>query len=526
VNTASRKLGELLVDRRLVSKDTLEQLLVRETEVGVPVARLLVEEGHVREEDLLRAIADRVGMDFVELDDELFESEAVGKLPEQSARSLTSIPLRVHGPGLVVAVADPFDPDAHHKLEQITGMPVKLVLATRAAIVRAIDFVHGPKQPDLQVVAPDGSVQYPGNTSEAMIHDQLHINELLTLLVEAKGSDLHLTAGSPPQVRVNGRLSFLPDLDPMTPAELRRMIYAILTEKQRESLEEDLELDCSHPVPRCGRFRVNVFFQRDSIGAVFRAIPSEIQSLADLGLPPVVTSLSDLPRGLVLITGPTGSGKSTTLASMIDLINQRRPVHIMTVEDPIEFLHSHKKAIVNQREVGTDTHGFANALRHVLRQDPDVILVGEMRDLEAISTALTAAETGHLVFATLHTQDAPQSIDRIVDVFPPHQQQQVRVQLAATLQAVVTQQLVPTSDGQGRAVASEVMIATPAIRNLIREAKVHQIATAMQAGGQHGMVTMDQSLADLTKRHIVSYEIGIERCSNIEDFQRLVGRIA
>jgi len=524
VNSASRKLGELLVDRRLVSKDTLEQLLVRETEVGIPVARLLVEEGHVREEDLLRAIAERVGMDFVELDDELFEPEAVGKLPEDVARSLTSIPLRVHGPGLVVAVADPFDPEAHHKLEKITAMPVKLVLATKAAIVRAIDFVHGPRQPDLQVVAADGSVQYQGSSSDALVEDGTHINDLLITLLEHGGSDIHLTAGSPALMRINGKLVPVEDSEPMKPAELRRMIYAILTERQREALEEELELDCSHPVPGNGRFRVNVFFQRDSIGAVFRAIPSETRSLADLGLPPIVASMADMPRGLVLITGPTGSGKSTTLASLIDLVNQRRAVHIMTVEDPIEFLHTHKKGIVNQREVGSDTHGFSNALRHVLRQDPDVILVGEMRDLEAIATALTAAETGHLVFATLHTQDAPQAVDRIVDVFPPHQQQQVRVQLAATLQAVVTQQLVPTSDGVGRAVASEVMIATPAIRNLIREGKVHQITTAMQAGGQHGMVTMDQTLADLTKRHVISFELGLERCSNIEDFQRLVGR--
>jgi len=524
VNSASRKLGELLVDRRLVSKDTLEQLLVREAEIGVPVARLLVEEGHVREEDLLRAIAERVNMDFVELDDELFEPGAVGKLPEQAARSLTSVPIRVDGPSLIVAVADPFDPDAHCKLEQITAMPVKLVLATKAAIVRSIDFVHGPRQPDLQVVGADGSVQYPGSSSEPLIVDALHINDLLVELLDKGGSDLHMTAGSPPLMRVNGSLVAVAGVEPMTPAELRRVLYGILTEKQRETLEEELELDCSHPVPRSGRFRLNVFFQRDSIGAVFRAIPSETKSLTELGLPPVVASMADLPRGLVLITGPTGSGKSTTLASLIDLVNQRRAVHIMTVEDPIEFLHSHKMGIVNQREVGTDTHGFSNALRHVLRQDPDVILVGEMRDLEAISTALTAAETGHLVFATLHTQDAPQSVDRIVDVFPPHQQQQVRIQLAATIQAVVTQQLIPTSDGAGRAVASEVMIATPAIRNLIREGKVHQITTAMQAGGQHGMVTMDQTLADLTKRHVISFELALERCSNIEDFQRLVGR--
>ena len=254
-----------------------------------------------------------------------------------------------------------------------------------------------------------------------------------------------------------------------------------------------------------------------------RAIPHDIVSLEQLGLPPVVASLAEIPRGLVLVTGPTGSGKSTTLASLVDIINSTKPVHIMTVEDPIEFLHNHKRSVVNQREVGEDTHSFAEALRHVLRQDPDVILVGEMRDLETISTALTAAETGHLVFATLHTQDAPQSVDRVIDVFPAHQQQQIRVQLASALQGVVTQQLVPRVGGKGRAVAAEVLVATAAVRNLIREAKVHQIYSAMQAGGKYGMQTMDQSLADLVKLGRITMEMAIERSSNPEDVRRLVG---
>jgi twitching motility protein PilT len=272
-----------------------------------------------------------------------------------------------------------------------------------------------------------------------------------------------------------------------------------------------------------GRFRVNVFLQRDSVGAVMRVIPYEIVPLDRLGLPPSVRQFAELPRGLVLVTGPTGSGKSTSLASMIDIINATKPLHIMTVEDPVEFLHNHKTAVINQREVGEDTHSFAAALKHVLRQDPDVILVGEMRDLETISTALTAAETGHLVFATLHTQDAPQSIDRIIDVFPSYQQQQVRVQLAASLQGIVTQQLLPVRTGNGRHVAAEVLVATPAIRNLIREGKVHQIYSAMQAGGKYGMQTMDQSLATLVQRGVISMEIAIERCSNEEDLRRLVG---
>jgi twitching motility protein PilT len=352
------------------------------------------------------------------------------------------------------------------------------------------------------------------------------INELLTYVMDHGGSDLHLTTGVPPQIRLNGQLLPIPGYEPLLPAQLRRMIYGILTERQRETLEENLELDGSHPLPGRGRFRMNIFFQRDSLGGVFRAIPTEIKSLEELGMPPVIEQFADLQRGLVLVTGPTGAGKSTTLASIIDLVNSRRSVHILTIEDPIEFLHSHKKGIVNQREVGNDTLGFKEALRHALRQDPDVLLVGEMRDLETISTALTAAETGHLVFATLHTQDAPQTVDRIIDVFPAHQQQQVRVQLASTLQAIITQQLIPTRDGRGRVAATEVLVVTSAVRNLIREGKTQQIATAMQSGGKYGMQTMDQSLADLVTRHRITMEAAIERCTDIEDLRRLTGRVA
>jgi twitching motility protein PilT len=352
---------------------------------------------------------------------------------------------------------------------------------------------------------------------------QVPVPELLGRLLDAGGSDLHLTAGSPPVVRVHGDLERLEDYPSMTPRALQGMIYAILPQKLRERFEQELELDMSYSLPGRARFRVNVFMQRDAVGAVFRVIPFEIKDIEELGLPPVVADLARFPRGFVVVTGPTGSGKSTTLASMVDVVNRERAGHIMTVEDPIEFLHKHKTCIVNQREIGADTHGFGQALKHVLRQDPDVILVGEMRDLETIGTAITAAETGHLVFATLHTQDAPQTIDRIIDVFPPHQQQQVRVQLSTTLQGVVTQQLVPTADGQGRAVACEVMVATPAIRNLIREGKVHQIYSAMQAGGRFGMQTMDMSLAAHVKAGRITQAMAFERCHDPEELQRLVG---
>jgi twitching motility protein PilT len=307
----------------------------------------------------------------------------------------------------------------------------------------------------------------------------------------------------------------------MTGSQLRELIYGVLSDRQRERFEADRELDTSHSIPGVGRFRVNVFLQRDSVGAVLRAIPQTVVPLEKLGLPPTVGELSRLQRGLVIVTGPTGSGKSTTLATLIDIVNTSRACHIMTVEDPIEFLHSHKRSVVNQREVGEDTHSFSEALRHVLRQDPDVILVGEMRDLETISAALTAAETGHLVFGTLHTQDAPQSVDRIIDVFPAHQQQQIRVQLASALQAVVTQQLLRRSTDRGRVVASEILIATPAIRNLIREGKVHQMYSVMQGGAKYGMRTMDHSLAELVRQGDISLDTALEHCHNEDDIRRL-----
>src|SRR5438552_13757218 len=350
------------------------------------------------------------------------------------------------------------------------------------------------------------------------------VQELLTHVLTMDASDLHLTVGAKPTVRIHGDLKPLEQYDILEPDQVRRMVYAILTQRQRERLGQDLELDMSYSLPGRARFRVNVYFQRDAVGAAFRFIPFTIRTVEDLGLPPQAGDFARLPRGLVLVTGPTGSGKSTTLAALMDVVNTEREVHIMTVEDPIEYLHRHKRALVNQREVGADTHSFANALKHVLRQDPDVILVGEMRDLETTQTAITAAETGHLVFATLHTQDAPQTIDRIIDAFPPYQQQQVRVQLSTTLQGVVTQQLLQTWDGRGRVVAAEVMVTTPAIRNLIREAKVHQIYSAIQAGGRYGMRTMDQALASLVMAGRISWELGLQRCHDPQEIARLTGR--
>ena len=353
---------------------------------------------------------------------------------------------------------------------------------------------------------------------------QIPIPELLTALLEVGGSDLHLTAGTPPTVRVNGELERLERYPELSPRALQGMIYAILPQKLRERFEQELELDMSYSLPGQARFRVNVYQQRDALGAAFRLIPFEIKKLDDLGLPSVVADLARFPRGFVVVTGPTGSGKSTTLAGMVDVVNEERAGHIMTVEDPIEFLHKHKRCIVNQREVGADTHGFGQALKHVLRQDPDVILVGEMRDLETISTAITAAETGHLVFATLHTQDAPSTIDRLIDVFPAAQQEQIRVQLAATIQGVVTQTLLPTVDGKGRVAALEILLPDDAVRNLIRQGKVEQIYSVMQTNTGRGMQTLEQALVDLVTRGIITQEVAMSRSSRPDQLLGLMQR--
>jgi twitching motility protein PilT len=364
----------------------------------------------------------------------------------------------------------------------------------------------------------------PARATSTPVEPDLDLHDVLRAMVASGASDLHLTVGAGPMVRLNGGLRPLDAYEALGADSLRRSLYALLTQRQREKFESNLELDLAYAIPGVARFRVNLYQQRTSVGAVFRLIPHEIKALEQLGVPAVVAGFAGLPRGLVLVTGPTGSGKSTTLASLIDLANRTRHDHIVTVEDPIEFLHRHKNSLVNQREVGSDTHSFANALKHALRQDPDIILVGEMRDLETISVALTAAETGHLVFATLHTQDAAQTIDRIIDVFPADQHDQVRTQLAGAIQAVVSQTLCKTVTAQSRVVATEVMVATPAIRNLIREGKTHQIYSAMQAGAAHGMHTLDQSLARLVRDGRITYEVGLEKAQHVDDYNTLAGR--
>ena len=350
------------------------------------------------------------------------------------------------------------------------------------------------------------------------------IDELLGVMVEHNASDLHLAAGSPPVIRVNGRLQRVPGLDKLVPEDTRTIVYRILSTEQQKTLETRRQIDFSYEIPGVARFRVNAYFQRTSVGAAFRLVPAEIKSLEQLALPERLYELADMARGLILVTGPTGSGKSTTLAALLDHINQSRHEHILTIEDPIEFLHKHKSCIVNQREIGFDATTFADSLRSALRQDPDVILVGEMRDLETIGTALTAAETGHLVFATLHTQSAPQTIDRIIDVFPAGQQDQVRAQLAGTLQGIVTQNLVPTADGNGRVPALEILMPDDAVRNLIRQAKIEQVYSVMQTSSSRGMQTMEQSLADLAMRRVITSDIAFSRSTRPEQLQGLLER--
>jgi twitching motility protein PilT len=352
----------------------------------------------------------------------------------------------------------------------------------------------------------------------------LSIDALLERMVALTASDLHITVGSAPAVRVNGTLRPLEGTETLTPDQTHQLLYRILSTEQQKNLEVDRQIDMAHSIPGLARFRVNVYFQRGTLGAAFRLIPAEIKTLEELGIPSSLHGLTDKPRGLVLVTGPTGSGKSTTLAALIDEVNRKRQEHILTIEDPVEFVHRHKKCLVNQREIGPDAPSFAAALRAALRQDPDVILLGEMRDLETIGTAITAAETGHLVFATLHTQSAPSTVDRIIDAFPAAQQEQIRVQLAATLEGIVTQALLKTADGSGRVAALEILYPDDAVRNLIRQGKVEQIYSVMQTGTGKGMQTMEQALADLTLRRVITLETALSRSSRPDQLFGLLER--
>lgn len=387
----------------------------------------------------------------------------------------------------------------------------------------------GPFAASAQQASPSQAAQpAPGNAGAigggGPVGDIPHVDDLLRHLIDVGGSDLHITVGSPPGIRLRGEVVPVEGQKVLTPKDTQEMLLSLLSEEQRRRFETELELDFAYSIPGLSRFRTNVFQQRNSMGAVFRVIPLKIPTLEELQLPRVCKFLAERPRGLVLVTGPTGAGKSTTLAAMIDHINDTRPVHIMTLEDPIEFMHKNKRAYVNQREIGQDTHSFASALKRVLRQDPDVILVGEMRDLETISAALTAAETGHLVLATLHTTGGPETVDRIIDVFPPHQQQQVRMQLSTTIEGVLSQTLLRSTDGRSRVMAMEIMLGIPAISNLIREGKTHQMATIIQGGSSLGMQTLDQHLKVLLQAGKVTYEEAIQKAKEPRELAQMLGR--
>lgn len=514
-----RRLAAALVQHGVLGEGQVRSMLTEASTASVPLLAVIDQ----RDDD---AVAESLGvlgrlsrLDAVDFYERPPHPEVVRSLPAEVARAVRAVPAwRDDDGSVVVAFDSPPTAEDLSTLGLALGQPVRPVLTGARALTRVLEVAYD---------AHDGDGAVPARTGEEEVEAEgeeraLHLDDLLEEMLAAGASDLHLTVGRPPSARVHGQLKPLDGYGDLGAVPLRAMLFDALHPSVRERFEEHKELDTAYAIPGLGRFRMNVYQQRGSVGAVLRAIPDRVPELDELGLPDTVKELADRPRGLVLVTGPTGSGKSTTLAAMVDHINRLQPVHIMTIEDPIEHVHHHKRAVVNQREVGSDTFSFAEALRHVLRQDPDVILLGEMRDLETISAALTAAETGHLVLGTLHTQDAPQSIDRMVDVFPANQQAQIRMMLSTTLQGIVCQQLLPTPDGDGRLPAVEVLVATPAIRSMIREAKSQQIPSALQSGGAHGMVSMDQSLAQLVRAGKITEASAYSRCANTEDLRRLL----
>jgi twitching motility protein PilT len=479
---------------------------------------------------------------------ERLQGYCAGKAPDVSVLSAISGPRALaiassQKPDVVMIDAAIPDIDGYELAEKMLATPglelARIVMlapvmddvaATRAKDVGAVAQIPASTELSEMVVTLRGAAVVAGTSSAAEgvavggAAVEHTVDDLLRLLLDRDGSDLHLTVGSPPGLRIRGEIVPLEGTKPLTPKDTQDLILALLSEEQRRRFDAELELDFAYSIPGLSRFRANVFQQRNSMGAVFRTIPLAIPTLAELNLPKVCQYLCERPRGLVLVTGPTGSGKSTTLAAMIDHINATRAVHIVTLEDPIEFMHRNKRAYVNQREIGADTRSFSSALRRVLRQDPDVILVGEMRDLETISAAITAAETGHLVLATLHTTGGPETVDRVIDVFPPHQQQQVRMQLSATLEGVLSQVLLRTADGVGRVMAMEIMLGTPSIANLIREGKTHQMPTIIHGAQAVGMQTLDQDIKRLLQSGVVTFEEAISKAKDPRELASLVGR--
>jgi twitching motility protein PilT len=516
-NSDSEQLADILLEAGVVDRHMLDRAGAVQRTQGRWLGSVLVELGVVGPEEIVQVLSNHLSVKAIELEKVALNAEALQLLPESMARRFGVVPISVLDGSLHAAMVNPLDTLACDLIQARTGMRLEPMVATERDIRGAIDRLYGHLARGAKGGLPEAAEETaPARASEE--GEVLHIDDLLRLMAERKASDLHLSIGTPPTLRIDGDLMQL-STEKISPAKMNELIYNILTDEQITTFEENWELDFAYSVRGLSRFRVNVHRQRGTIGAVFRSVPVDPPSLDGLNMPEVLKVLCSRPRGLVLVTGPTGSGKSTTQAAMIREINVTRRRHIVTVEDPIEFLHRNEKSIIIQREVGSDTKSFSASLRHVLRQDPDVILIGEMRDLETIAAAITAAETGHLVLATLHTTSAAQTIDRIVDVFPPHQQEQIRVQLSTVLEGIVSQTLLPLADGKGRICAQEVLVANSAIRNLIREGKSHQIPSVLQSGASEGMQGLDQALKVLVRSGKVTPQVAMSVASNPQDFK-------
>lgn len=535
----SGRLAEALVQAGYDTEARLAPLLAESRATGQNLAALLIGRNLALPGVVVGALAHLAQMPAIDLAATTRTPDAIAAIPEDVAVEFGAVPLQFDGNTLAVAFAEPpsnadieaLSSEVGHRISPMLADPIVVAEILRVDSDGSVSPGPAPSSPlvDTGEPAPPEPVSAPPDVEKLLETGltgvgtdstmPMHIDDLLRYAVAVGASDLHLTTEMPGCIRLNGAIRPIEGCPVLGNELIRDMVFGILPASQRERFEAESELDTSHSIAGVGRFRVNVSMQRGTIAAALRPIPHEMPEFDSLGLPEAIKSFTDLRRGLVLVTGPTGSGKSTTLASLVDIINRSKPLHIVTVEDPIEFLHDHKRSIVTQREVGEDTQSFSEALRRVLRQDPDVILVGELRDLETISMALTAAETGHLVFGTLHTQDCPQTIDRIIDVFPTNQQEQIRVMLAATLEGVVTQQLIINAEGTGRVPCSEVLVCTSAIRNLVRQSKTHQIYSLMQVGGSYGMQTMDQGLAKLVKDGLITESVAYDRSSNEEDLR-------
>jgi twitching motility protein PilT len=517
-NSDSEQLAEILLAAGVVDRHMLDRAAAMQRTQGRWLGSVLVELGVVGPEEVVQVLSNHLGITAVDLEKVAFNVEALQLLPESMARRFGVVPVSVLDGTLHLAMVNPLDTLASDLIQARTGMRLEPMMASERDVRSAIDRFYGRLNRDVKDGEAAPAKRKSPGTEAAEAVEVLHVDDLLRTVIERKASDLHLSVGTSPTLRVDGELMQV-STDKLIPTKVNELIYNILTDEQITTLEENWELDFAYSVRGLSRFRVNVHRQRGTIGAVFRSVPVDPPSLDGLAMPEVVKTLCARPRGLVLVTGPTGSGKSTTQAAMIREINVTRRRHIVTIEDPIEFLHRNERSIIIQREVGSDTKSFAAALRHVLRQDPDVILIGEMRDLETIAAAITAAETGHLVLATLHTTSAAQTVDRIVDVFPPHQQEQIRVQLSTVLEGIICQTLLPVADGKGRTCAQEILVANSAIRNLIREGKSHQIPSVLQSSASDGMQGLDQALKTLVRAGKVTPQSAMSVASNPQDFK-------